>query len=99
MVNDSSTLTFAKKYTTCKQLITNNVNIFSQHSRNENDVIRTLAIGHCRQVKPWDTYNVNGYRFHTEDHNDSIQTYNCGVCVRMDDNDGEKHYYGGIERD
>jgi len=48
-------------------------------------------------VKPWDTYNVNGYRFHTEDHNNSIQTYNCGVCVRMDDNDGEKHYYGVLK--
>src|SRR3954467_2054484 len=91
------TITFAKKYTTCMQFITNSVNTFSQHSNNENDVIKTLAIGHCRQVKPWDTYNVNGYRFHTESHNESIQTYNCGVCIRMDDDDGENHYYGVLK--
>ena len=48
-------------------------------------------------MRPWDTYNVNGYRFHTEGYNDSMQTYNCGVCVRMDDDDGEKHYYGVLK--
>jgi len=26
-----------------------------------------------------------------------MQTYNCGVCVRMDDDDGEKHYYGVLK--
>ena len=26
-----------------------------------------------------------------------MQTYNCGVCVRMEDNDGEKHYYGVLK--
>ena len=40
---------------------------------------------------------MNGYRFHTESHNESIQTYNCGVCVRMDDDDGENHYYGVLK--
>ena len=48
-------------------------------------------------VRPWDTYNVNGYRFHTEGRNDSMQTYNCRVCVRVDDDDGEKHYYGVLK--
>src|SRR5436189_2707456 len=59
-------------------------------------IFRTWAFGHCRKVRPWDTYNVNGYRFHT-DRNEGMQTYNCGVCVRMDDDDGENHYYGVLK--
>src|SRR3954465_10114995 len=27
----------------------------------------------------------------------TAQTYNCGVCVRVDDDDGEKHYYGVLK--
>ena len=26
-----------------------------------------------------------------------MQTYNCGVCVRVDDDDGENHYYGVLK--
>src|SRR4051812_38499890 len=57
-----------------------------------------MAIRPCRKVRLWDTYNVNGYRFHTEDHNEGMQTYNCGVCVRVDDDDVENHYYGVLKK-
>src|SRR4051812_39430831 len=26
-----------------------------------------------------------------------MQTYNCGMCVRVDDDNGEKHYYGVLK--
>src|SRR3954462_7641952 len=26
-----------------------------------------------------------------------MRTYNCGVCVRVDDDDGENHYYGVLK--
>src|SRR3954469_16306439 len=26
-----------------------------------------------------------------------MQTYNCGVCIRVDDDDGENHYYGVLK--